>query len=1160
MLDEPESPEDKRYAELFAAHEEGLHSGQRVAPELSATPTDLEEQLTRDLACAQMLRRVLRPALPPPATSGLPWSSLGRFRIRRELGRGGFGIVFLAHDPLLGREVAVKVPRPEVVVTPELRQRFEREARAVSRLDHPNLVPVFEVGNAGPVCFLVSAYCPGITLAQWLASRKEPVPVPDAARLVATLAEAAGHAHERGIVHRDLKPGNVLLQETNCHHRDTETQRRTKEQEEDSIPSSSLLCASVSLWFNSSFLPRITDFGLARNLIDASSDLQTQTGALVGTPAYMAPEQAAGHARQVGPPADVYALGAILYELLTRRPPFQGDTPLDTLLLVREADPVPPGQLRPKVPRDLETICLKCLQKEPHRRYPSAAALAEDLRRFLTGEQILARPAGLVERLGRWCRRNPPLAVAGSVAAVALVAVVALAVSFALHQNRAAARLLVEQEHTSRAFEKAEKQYALAERRSALLALDRGLTLCDQGSIGRGMLWLTQSLEISARLPGAEAGDLQRQARAHLAAWRGRLVPLRAVLADPRLGAGSLAFSPDGRTIVTGGWDGIARLWESATGKPIDLPRRIDAKGVAVAFSPDGKWILTTVVDNTACLWEIATGKRIGPPLQHPNQVIAVAFRPDGRTVLTGSEDGIARMWEVPDGRPIGPPLVHRGPVRAVAFSPDSKLALTAGDDRTACFWDAATGKQIGLPLLHRGPVQAVAFSPDGKLALTGSDDRTACFWETTSGKPHGEPLRHPDSVLAVAFGPDGKTVLTGCLDWLARHWSVATGKPIGVALPHQTGVGAVAFSPDGRAVLTGGWDEPTRLWEVVPDPPPVPPLEHHDRVRALSFRPDGRVLLTGCQDGKARLWDVVTGRQIGPTFRHKGRVLNVAFSPDGKTVLTGSYDRTAQLWNAVTGIPIGLPLNHEDQVNGMAFSPDGRTVVTCGNRTVRFWEAATGKPLPLPSFQLNRSLEALAWSPNGRSVVTAAGSAVRFWEVATGKPIGQPLTVKGCFRAVAFSPDGLMLLTGSTKNAQLWNVKTGQPIGPPLPHQGSISAVGFSPDGRTMVTGSYDRTARLWEVATGKPIGPPLVHDDEIGDVVFSPDGRTMVTGSYDRTARLWPVPSPVTGEPDRVRLWVEVLTGMELDDEGVISMLDAPTWQQRRGRLRHLGGPPMP
>jgi tetratricopeptide (TPR) repeat protein len=451
--EEPLSPEDQLLSRLLACDNALAAGTAHQGPPGDETPAEFRQRLEKDLACIQMLRQVL-PYLGPggaaAAPSALPLRRLGRFEIRRELGQGAFGMVFLASDPQLGREVALKVPRPEALLTPELRERFVREARAAAGLDHPNLVPVYEAGAEGLICYIASAYWPGITLTEWLRDRSEAVPLRQAAELVATLADAVGHAHERGVVHRDLKPSNVLLQ------------RRPP-------PAAGARPAAAGPDGAFDFVPRITDFGLAKRTAEAPDQpgeeggARTQSGAVLGTPNYMAPEQAGGKSKEIGPAADVYALGVILYELLTGRPPFRGETLLDTLEQVRSREPLPPGRLRPGLSRDLETICLKCLQKEPRKRYESAAALAEDLRRYLAGTPIRARPVRAWERGIKWARRKPALAALLALSALAPTALLAVVLGYGARLAGTNAQLVRANEDLKGALATAETERTRAE-------------------------------------------------------------------------------------------------------------------------------------------------------------------------------------------------------------------------------------------------------------------------------------------------------------------------------------------------------------------------------------------------------------------------------------------------------------------------------------------------------------------------------------------------------------------------------------------------------------------------------------------------------------------------------------------------------------------------
>jgi serine/threonine protein kinase len=430
MSAEPPTADEESYASLLEQFHAALAAGDgATASAAKALTPEVQARLERHAVCLRLLDQALGAGPAATAPVGDHPQSLGRFRILRELGRGGFGIVFLAHDPQLGRDVALKVPRAEVLLTRECRKRFLREARAAAGLDHPHLVAVHEAGEISGVCYIAYAYCPGATLAAWLKARTQPVPYCDAALLLATLADAVEAAHRRGVIHRDLKPANVLLVEggkpvagggwrVTGDERSTESSSPTTHHP----PPSTLHPPTTHHPSPATLHPRITDFGLAK--LPAGDGAATGSGAILGTPSYMAPEQAAGQSAAVRPTADVYALGAILYEVLTGRPPFQADAAVDTLFLVRHEEPLPPGRLRPGLPRDLQTICLKCLNKEPRKRYATAAALADDLRRFVGGEPIRARPTPAWERCWMWARRRPAVAGLLALSAAALVAFV----------------------------------------------------------------------------------------------------------------------------------------------------------------------------------------------------------------------------------------------------------------------------------------------------------------------------------------------------------------------------------------------------------------------------------------------------------------------------------------------------------------------------------------------------------------------------------------------------------------------------------------------------------------------------------------------------------------------------------------------------------------
>ncbi|MFI5461495.1 MAG: tetratricopeptide repeat protein, partial [Isosphaerales bacterium] len=906
--------------------------------------------------------------------------------------------------------------------------------------------------------------------------------------------------------------------------------------------------------------------------------LVTGFGALVGTLEYMSPEQAEVNQRDIDTRSDIYSLGVLLYELLTGSPPFSRKEltqagMLEMLRVIREQEPskpstklstadglptlaanrgTEPARLTKLVRGELDWIVMKALEKDRNRRYETANGFAMDVQRYLADEPVLACPPSAWYRLRKLARRHRALLATASVVAASLAAAAVLALLYADRQRYFA----LEQTKANR---RITDLLAVSNRLLAIRNFDRGQAAFEKGEIGPGLLWMVESWRSAV-----EARDpvWQHAARASLAAWRPHHARLKAVLSHESP-VDAAAFSPDGKTVLTGGDDGTARLWDAATGRPIGQPIWHEGVVTSVAFSPDGKTILTGSYDKTARLWDAATGQPVGSPLPHGGEVSGVAYSPSGRTILTGSNDKMARLWDTASHRPIGQPFVHQRGVSPVAFSADGKTILTGGED-AARLWDAAAGKPIGLPLADQRLVCAVAFSPDGKTVLTGTGgrDNTARLWDAATGKPVGEPIRHRHKVRAVAFSPDGRTVLTGSEDKTARLWDAVTNQPIGPALLHQGPVVAVAFSPDGKSFLTASSDNTVKLWDADPGQPFGLVLEHQNGGQAVAFSPDGRSIFSGDNAGTVKRWDTATGEIIGQTVHTQGSgVTAVAVNHDGTRLVTGSFDKTARLWNLVTGKPVGQPLQHENQVNVAAFSPDGKTIMTGSeDRMVRLWDALTGTPLGRPIPQ-SESVDGGAFSPDGKCFVAGcANGSAQLWDLAKRTPLGEPFPHPGCISAAAFSPDGKTVLTGCEDGAvRLWNVETRRLRLAPLLHQAWVFAVAFSPDGKTVLTGSRDWTARLWDSATGIPLGPAIPHPSEIVAVAFSPDGSSFLTGDSGQGARLFRKVPELPDDLDRVAAWVEVLTGLTLDTgQGTIHVLHNTAWRERRKQLEQRGGPP--
>lgn len=891
------------------------------------------------------------PITPEMAAAGF---AVPGYQILEELGRGGMGVVFKARQVSVGRFVALKMILSGDLAGSRERDRFRAEAEAVARLQHPNIVQLYEYGEVAGRPYFSLEFVGGGSLGDQLDGR--PRPADRSAELIETLSRAMHYAHQQGVVHRDLKPANVLLQPTG-----------DGAERKDESPRSRHGLDSPSLYFLgtlSSATPKIADFGLAKRLDNRTGN--TQTGDVLGTPSYMAPELAAGRSKEVGAATDVYALGAILYQLLTGRPPFRGATPIETMVQVTRDDAVPPRYLRPDLPRDLETITLKCLHKDPNKRYVTAAALADDLHRWHAGEPIAARPAGAFERLVKWVRRRPAVA---ALYAVTILMGLSL-IGFGVWTNTA----------LRRAYRAVAGERDRARERLVRLMVQSGSSLSGRGEWILALPWFAEALRL-------EQGDLFRESvhRARLAVALKQCPELPAVwFHEGRvMDAG---FSPDGGTAATAGDRGEVYIWDVAHPAVPIRTLRFSGEVNRIFFSPAGDRLLVRAGGRVTL-----RGLRDGTPdveLPAPADVIQAAWSDRGKSVVTACKDGVIRVWDVASAS-VTASVEHAG-VSAVAFSPDGNQLATGAADGSVRIWDRAT-QRVASTFAAAGPVRQVAFSRSGhRLLATGGP--AVHVWGLPSGEGHAL-LTHQEDVWDATFSPDGHRVATASLDDTARVWEASSGQPVTPPLKHGSDVFCVAFDPSGRRLVTGGDDNNARIWDVATGQLNGPPFPHAGNVYRTVFRADGRAVITASEDGTACLWLLradeapLSARQ--PTLP----AINEVESRDGLYRVTVNPEDTctARIWDHQAGRPVENFLHHGSRINSVAISPDQSRVVTASNdNTARVWNVATGRPVT-PPLESCASVERAVFSRDGYAVLTVSreGSAW-VWDVATGEAVAQ--------------------------------------------------------------------------------------------------------------------------------------------------------------------------
>jgi WD40 repeat protein len=982
----------------------------------------------------------------------------------RVLGRGGMGVVYLAWQTGLARLVALKTVLAGAHAGPEERARFRTEAEAAARLVHPHIVQIYEIGEADSQPFLALEYVEGGSLAAWL--NGQPQPARAAARFVATLAEAVHHAHQRGIIHRDLKPANILL-----------GPRSLAQGPGSKEPGP----ASLDLGH---FDPKITDFGLAKLVVGGAS--QTASGAILGTPAYMAPEQAGVASAPVGPAADIHSLGAILYELLTGRPPFQAPSVLETLEQVRRQEPVAPRHLVAAVPRDLETVCLKCLHKEPDRRYESALALAEDLHRYQAGEPVRARPVPAWERGLRWMRRHPARAALLGVSCLAVLALtgtlVGLFYNGRLQALNVGLEVAVEQARTSHdALKQLERQ----------VSYERDIHLADEAWHNGQFKRVRELLDGCPRdLHGWEWHYLRGQAR------DGDFLPHKS-------GVLAVAFHPDNRHLASGCSDGFVWFWDTVTKIPHLSQERHPGGVWSIAFSPDGRLLASAGEDRLVRLWNPDDGRLLGTLSGHRLAVRCVAFHPAGTMLASAGKDGTIWLWDPRQEREPRKLPVHKGGILALAFAPDGRTLAAGGADRMVRLWDPDTGVEVHSLSGHTGDVYGLAFSPDGKTLASAGTDGILQTWDPTSGLPRTDYRSgNMTAIYAVAFGP-GRRIATAGED---HHVRILEGSLMRTFRGHIHRVQGVAFSPDGRTMASASLDFKVKLWKTDSSQEYRSFAKGDTAILAAQFSPDGR-LTDVAENGTIRTRDVESGKLLHQWSAGLGRPRFIAFRSDGQLLAAAGRDGRIWCWDLAKGRAISGGWKHNATARAVALSPDGRRLASSGDdKTVKIGDTA-GEKAPLSCPAPDVPIHAVAFSPDGETVISGGEDDVRLLDAGTGEellPLPGPTPKATAF---AFGPNGQLAVAQMGGRITLWDFPARRRLGTLNGHSAAVWSLAFTPDGTRLASASRDLTVRLWDTASRKEVLPLQGFAAEVLGVAFSPDGRRLVTTDQAGFVKLWEI-----------------------------------------------------
>ena len=1019
----------------------------------------------------------LEHTIPLPASDFLierTGTMIGRYKLLQKIGEGGFGVVYMAEqvEPVQ-RKVALKIIKAGMD-TKEVIARFEAERQALALMDHPGIANILDGGSteAGRPYFVMELVN-GIPITEYCDQKK--LPTAERLQLFMKVCHAVQHAHQKGIIHRDLKPSNVLV---TLH---------------DGEP-----------------VPKVIDFGVAKALGQklTQKTLFTAFQHMIGTPAYMSPEQAELSGLDIDTRSDIYSLGVLLYELLTGVTPFDKETlarvALDELRrMFRETEPSKPSTrlqtlgekltevaqrrhteptaLRRLLRGDLDWIVMKCLEKDRKRRYETPDALAMDVARHLNQEPVTAAAPDAFYLAGKFVRRHKAGLATATALTLALVAglVVSLWQAGVLRQAQRSAEAARQKEAQMR--QRAEQEELNARRNLYAADMKLAKQALEEGNWGRARtLLLPHRPEAGQQdLRGFEWRYLWGAARGdNFATFRGHSNVVT-----------SVAVSPDGKTVLSGSWDQTVRMWDFASGVCVGVLPRFRGAVHSVAFSPDGK-LFAVGSSEGASLWRTETRERLSVLGGKHSRV---AFSPVGTLIAFGTTTPFEQL----DGRPVT--LVDYSTGEQVAkfpdggthanFSPDGKLLALAGRNDGVRIWDIGSRHEVGV-LRKADQVRYLAFSPDSRNLVASYWGGDLCVWDVASQRIRASLAGHALRVLRVAFSPDGHTMASASSDQTVRLWDLATWKTGLVLHGHGNEIFTVAFTPDGRTLVTGSMDETIMLWPVMPARPAEVIREIWSPPRISS---DGSTLAALGGTGKVTLWDL-PGRRL--TTELPSRDLPLGFLPDGRLLVTLGGSGVLTVWDTSnSSVQSQTKLPGKDPITWAVLSPDGQTVATGNtNDRVRFWNTRTGA---MRGFVNGHNFEdrTLAFSPDSRRFVSVRGGTASIWDVASFRRLPPVRQHKQLVWTCAWSPDGKLLATGSTDGTTtLWDASTGKDLATLTGEMQVMGAAAFSRDGRTLAT-CGSKGVRLWNLATQRDVAT-LTFLESPSELLFAPNDRELLVG----------------------------------------------------------------